>query len=161
MVDVGAMAPDFTLPSDEGKKVTLSQELGMGPVVLSFYVFDFTGVCTAQACDFRDEFAGLQGQGAKVFGISTDSAASHKAFRAMHRLPYPLLSDWNKKVCTASGVLYDRIGDYEGVSKRSVFVLDKTGVVRFKWVTEDAKVPPDVKAVSREVAKLSAARAGV
>jgi len=160
MVDVGERAPDFTLPSDEGKTVTLSQELGSGPVVLSFYVFDFTGVCTAQACDFRDAFAGLQAQGAKVFGISTDSAASHRAFRAMHQIPYPLLSDWNKKVCRTYEVLYDRLGTYEGVSKRSVFVVDATGVVRFKWVTEDAKVGPDVKAVAREVAKLTGAGAG-
>ena len=159
MVDVGQTAPDFTLPSDQGKKVTLYQELGSGPVVLSFYVFDFTGVCTAQACDFREEFAGLQAQGAKVFGISTDSHQSRRVFRAMHKVPYPLLSDWNKK-CAAYGVLYNRFGDYEGVSKRSVFVLDKTGVVRFKWVTEDAKVPRDVKAVAHQVATLAGAYGG-
>jgi len=93
MVDVGERAPDFTMPSDEGKKVTLSQELGKGPVVLSWYVFDFTGVCTRQMCELRDGFEGLQKLGAKVFGVSTDSAASHKAFRALHNLPYPLLSD--------------------------------------------------------------------
>ncbi len=155
MVDVGENGPDFTLPSDEGKKVTLSQELGHGPVVLSFYVFDFTGVCTAQACDFRDQFADLQAHGAKVFGISTDSVHSHKVFRNIHSISFPLLSDWNKTVCKAYGVLYDRLGDFLGVSKRSVFVLDGSGVVRFKWVTEDPKVGPDVKAIAREVVKLA------
>lgn len=145
------------MPSDEGKKVTLWQEVGTGPVVLSWYVFDFTGVCTRQMCELRDGFDGLQRNGAKVFGVSTDSAASHKAFRAMHSIPFPLLSDWNKTVSRAYGVLYDRLGDYEGVSKRSVFVLDKDGIVRYKWVTEDPKVAPDAKAVEREVSALASA----
>ena len=91
--------------------------------------------------------------------MSTDSAASHKAFRAMHNLPYPLLSDWNKTVSRAYGVLYAKLGDYEGVSKRSVFVVDKDvdkdGIIRYKWVTEDPKVPPDASVVASEVAKLA------
>jgi len=159
MVEVGEKAPDFTMPSDEGRRVTLSQELGKGPVVLSWYVFDFTGVCTSQMCALRDGFEGYTKHGAKVFGVSTDSAASHKAFRAMHNIPFPLLSDWNKTVSRAYGVLYAKLGDYEGVSKRSVFVLDREGTVRYKWVTEDPKVPPDPKIVEREVAKLVTSQA--
>jgi peroxiredoxin len=155
MVDVGQKAPDFTMPSDEGKSVTLSKELGKGPVVLSFYVFDFTGVCTGQLCSIRDTNGELQAHGAKVFGISTDSAASHKAFRAANNGNYPLLSDWNKTVSKSYGVLYDKLGDYLGVSKRSVFVLDKEGTVRYKWVTEDPKVPPDAKKILEEVKRLA------
>lgn len=155
MVDVGQKAPDFTLPSDEGKPVTLSKELGQGPVVLSFYVFDFTGVCTGQLCAMRDSVGDLQRHGAKVFGVSTDSPHSHKAFRAANNINYPLLSDWNKQASKAYGVFYDKLGDFIGVSKRSVFVLDKNGVVRFKWVTEDPKVPPDAKKVLEEVRKLA------
>ena len=155
MVEVGQKAPDFTMPSDEGKKVTLSQELGKGPVVLSFYVFDFTGVCQGQLCAMRDSLENLQGYGAKVFGISTDSPHSHKAFRAANQISYPLLSDWNKQTSKAFGVLYEKLGDFLGVSKRSVFVLDKDGIVRYKWVTEDPKVPPDAKRVLEEVKKLA------
>ncbi len=155
MVEVGQKAPDFTMPSDEGKAVTLSKELGRGPVVLSFYVFDFTGVCTGQLCAMRDSMGDLQGHGAKVFGISTDSPHSHKAFRSANNINYPLLSDWNKSVSKSYGVLYDKLGDFLGVSKRSVFVLDKDGVVRYKWVTEDPKVPPDAKKVLEEVKKLA------
>jgi len=155
MVEVGQKAPDFTMPSDEGTAVTLSKELGKGPIVLSWYVFDFTGVCTGQLCSLRDEFADLQKHGATVFGVSTDGPHSHKAFREMHHIQYPLLSDWNKKASRAFGVLYDKLGDLEGVSKRSVFVLDRNGVVRYKWVTEDPKVPPDAKAVAAEVTKLA------
>lgn len=155
MVEVGQKAPDFTLPSDEGKKVHLYEELGHGPVVLSFYVFDFTGVCQGQLCAMRDSMGDLQQDGAKVFGISTDSPSSHKAFRAANQINYPLLSDWNKTASKAFGVLYDKLGDFVGVSKRSVFVLDKDGVVRYKWVTEDPKVPPDAKKVLEEVKKLA------
>ena len=153
-VEVGQRAPDFTLPSDERKKVTLSQELGTGPVVLSWYVFDFTGVCTSQLCSLRDDFAKLQDLGAKVFGLSTDSPHSHRAYRQMHNIPFPLLSDWNKTVSRTYGVLYDKFGDFEGVSKRSVFILDKQGTVRYKWVTEDASIPPDVRVLDAEVTKL-------
>jgi len=157
MVDVGEKAPDFTLLSDEGKPVTLSKELGHGPVVLSFYVFDFSSVCQGQLCAMRDEMGELQKYGAKVFGISTDSHHSHRAFKAANQINYPLLSDWNKTASRAFGVLYDRFGDFglQGVSKRSVFVLDKDGVVRYKWVTEDPKIPPDAKRVLEEVKKLS------
>lgn len=156
MVDVGQKAPDFTMPSDEGKPVTLSRELGKGPVVLSFYVFDFTGVCTGQLCAMRDSMGEFQRHGATVFGISTDSPASHRAFRAANQGNYPLLSDWNKTTSKAYGVLYDKLGDLLGVTKRSVFVLDRDGVVRFKWVTEDPKVPPDAKRILDEVRKLAA-----
>jgi len=153
--EVGQPAPDFTMTSDEGKKVTLSQELGAGPIVLSWYVFDFTNVCTGQLCSHRDDFGVFQQFGAKVFGISTDSHHSHKAFRQVHNLPYPLLSDWNKRVSRAYGVLYEKFGDYEGVSKRSVFILDRDGVVRYKWVTEDPKVPPDEARLLGEVKRLT------
>ena len=156
MVEVGQKAPDFTLPSDEGKNVHLYEELGKGPVVLSFYVFDFSGVCQGQLCAMRDSMGDLQQVGAKIFGISTDSHHSHKAFRAANDINYPLLSDWNKTTSKAFGVLYDKLGDFVGVSKRSVFVLDKDGVVRFKWVTEDSKVPPDAKKVLEEVKRLAA-----
>lgn len=154
MVEVGQKAPDFTLPDDAGNKVTLSKELGQGPVVLSFYVWDFSGVCQTQLCAMRDSFGDLQGHGAKVFGISTDGVFSHRAFKAAHNIPYPLLSDWNKDVSKAYGVQYADLGGMKGVSKRSVFVLDGEGVVRYRWVTEDPKVPPDAGRVLAEVKKL-------
>lgn len=155
MVEVGQKAPDFTMPNEEGKPVTLSKELGKGPVVLSFYFFDFSGVCRGQLCAMRDAMGDLQQHGAKVFGISTDSQFSHKAFRDANQINYPLLSDWNKVVSKSYGVFHEKIKDWIGVSKRSVFVLDKGGVVRYKWVTEDPGVPPDAKRVLEEVKKLA------
>lgn len=157
MVEVGERAPDFSLPSDEAKLVTLSKELGTGPVILSFYFFDFTGVCKDQLCAMRDSMVELQTYGAKVFGISTDSHFSHRAFRAANNINYPLLSDWNKVMSKAYGVQYEKVGPfgYAGVTKRSVFVLDRNGIVRYKWVTEDPSVPPDSKRVLDEVRKLA------
>lgn len=143
--------------SDEAKPVTLSKELGHGPVVLSFYVWDFTNICQGQLCAMRDSMGELERYRAKVFGISTDSHHSHRIFKQQNHISYLLLSDWNKTVSRAYGVLYDKFGDFglHGVSKRSVFVLDKDGVVRYKWVTEDPKVPPDHAKVLEEVRKLA------
>ena len=158
MADVGEKAPDFTVLSDEGKPFTLSNELGRGPVILSFYVWDFTNVCQGQLCAMRDSMGDLQKWGAKVFGISTDSHHSHRVFKEQNHLNYPLLSDWNKKVSEAYGVLYDRFGSFglQGVTKRSVFVLDTNGLIRYKWVTEDPKVPPDHVRILEEVKKHAA-----
>ena len=127
-------------------------------MILSFYVWDFTNVCQGQLCAMRDSMGDLQKWGAKVFGISTDSYHSHRVFKEQNHLNYPLLSDWNKKVSAAYGVLYDRFGSFglQGVTKRSVFVLDANGVIRYKWVTEDPKVPPDHARILEEVRKHAA-----
>lgn len=154
---MGQKAPDFTMLSDEAKPVTLSKELGYGPIILSFYVFDFTNTCQGQLCALRDSMEGLAAIGAKVFGISTDSHHSHRIFKEQNRLNYPLLSDWNRTVSRAYGVQYDRFGSFglEGVAKRSVFVLDRAGVVRYKWVTEDPKIPPNPTEFLEEVTILA------
>ncbi|MFQ5837286.1 MAG: peroxiredoxin [Thermoplasmata archaeon] len=154
-VEEGQKAPDFTLPDEENRPVKLSDELGEGPVVLSFYLLDFTGVCTNQACNFRDALGSLKQNGAKVFGISVDSPFSHKKFKEEQSVNYPLLSDFNKEVCRKYGVHYDEIFGLKGVAKRSVFVLDKDGVVRYRWVTEDPGVAPDVNEVARVVKELA------
>src|SRR2546429_8863930 len=144
MVEVGQQAPDFTVLSDEGKPVTLSKELGSGPVILSFYVWDFTNVCQGQLCAMRDSMGDLQKWGAKVFGISTDSHHSHRVFKEQNRLNYPLLSDWNKTVSTAYGVLYERFGGFRppGVTKRSVVVLGGAGGSPAQCGSEETAVPP-------------------
>ena len=151
MVEIGERAPEFTLPNEKNEDVTLSKELGRGPIVLSWYVLDFTRVCTGQVCDFRDRMGEMEAVGAKVFGISTDSPASHRVFKEQNKLPYPLLSDWGGAVSETYGVLYATFGKLKRVSKRAVFVVDRAGVVRYKWVTDDAGVPPNVNAVTAGV----------
>ncbi len=92
-VDVGSVAPDFTLPSQSGEMVSLEDFLGKKPVVLFFYPKDDTPGCTKQACGFRDDFDEFRKLDAEVIGISSDSVESHKSFVARHNLPFTLLSD--------------------------------------------------------------------
>ncbi len=154
-VEEGDKAPDFTLPNEDNRPVRLSEELGDGPVVLSFYLFDFTQVCTKQACEFRDSSGVLQEYGAKVFGISSDSPFSHREFKKVNRLNFPLLSDWGHIVSRAYGVHYEEIFGLPGAPMRSVFVLDNAGVVRYRWVTEDPELPPDTAEVIEAVKGLA------
>lgn len=98
MLKPGQRAPDFTLLDHNAKEFRLSTQLSLGPLVLFFYPADFTPVCTAEACMFRDEHAQLADAGLHVVGISPQSAESHRRFRETHSLPYELLSDPHREV---------------------------------------------------------------
>src|SRR3954449_3143557 len=103
-VDAGAPAPDFTLPNQEGKPVSLKDYKGKSAVVLYFYPKDYTPGCTAEACSFRDSYDVFKEAGAEVIGVSSDTADSHQAFAAKHGLPFVLLSDQGGKVRKLYGV---------------------------------------------------------
>jgi peroxiredoxin Q/BCP len=103
----GAEAPDFSLESDSGETVSLSQLRGK-PVVLYFYPRDDTPGCTTEACEFRDAWTEVKRTGAVVLGVSPDTAASHKKFRAKFRLPFPLLADPDHKVAERYGAWGER-----------------------------------------------------
>jgi len=123
----GEPAPDFELPDQNDAPVRLSQFRGENPVVLFFYPKDDTTGCTVEACTFRDEMARFDFFGAKIIGISSDTAASHSRFASKHDLPYTLLSDRGGKVRSlygASGLLFGLIPG------RMTFVIDKGGIVR-------------------------------
>ncbi len=150
--DVGSKAPDFTLPSTIGDKFTLSEHLGKENVVLSFYVFDFSPVCTKEMCSFREGLTELEKLNSRVVGISIDSLWSHRAFAQSLDIKFPLLSDFNKEVSRKYGVLYEDLRGLRGVSKRSVFVVDKSGTIRYRWVSEEpGKEPnyPEIQQVLR------------
>jgi len=119
-------APDFELPDSGGTPVRLSQYRGKGAVVVYFYPKDDTGVCTKQACTFRDDFPKFQSAGAVILGISDDSTASHTAFAAKYNLPFTLLSDKGGRVRKLFGVKRT-FGILPG---RVTFVVDREGVVR-------------------------------
>lgn len=104
MLGVGDLAPEFTLPDENDVEVSLTSLLSSGPLVLYFYPADFTPVCTMQACAFRDRYADVMKAGVKIVGISPQGAASHRRFRDMFSLPFPLLHDENHKVIKAFGV---------------------------------------------------------
>ncbi|MDE1984813.1 MAG: peroxiredoxin, partial [Gammaproteobacteria bacterium] len=92
MLHVGALAPDFELPDQDGKSVRLSERLPHGPVLLYFYPADFTPVCTREACAFRELQPQLQQAGAEIIGISPQDSASHARFRTRYALPFTLLA---------------------------------------------------------------------
>jgi len=125
-VEVGDRAPGFTLPTQAGTQVSLSDFTGKKAVVLYFYPKDDTPGCTAEACAFRDSYEVFKDAGAEVIGISSDSAESHKQFAGKHRLPFILLSDTDGAVRkrygvpTAFGLLPGRV----------TYIIDKEGIVR-------------------------------
>ena len=119
----GTPAPDFTLPDQDGKRVTLSKLRGRN-VVLVFYPRDETPVCTAQLCEFRDRWGDAQARNTVVFGINPQTEAAHGRFRSKHSLPFPLLADAGGKVCD----LYRTRGI---VTKRTVYLIGPDGVIRY------------------------------
>jgi peroxiredoxin Q/BCP len=123
---VGERAPDFSVETHTGEKVSLSDYRGKQAVVLYFYPRDNTSVCTAQACAFRESYADFSKYGAVVLGVSGDSAERHRAFAEKQELPYLLVADEDGSLRKAYGVS-NRLGL---IPRRVTFVIDRDGVVR-------------------------------
>jgi peroxiredoxin Q/BCP len=152
-ITVGKPAPDFTLPTDGGGKISLKSLRGQN-VVIYFYPKDDTSGCTAQACGFRDQLPKFGKINATIIGISRDSVASHDKFKAKYDLPFALASDDKGEVTERYGVwvqksMYGR--KYMGI-ERSTFLIDDKGVVRQEW--RKVKVPGHVDEVLKAVKAL-------
>jgi peroxiredoxin Q/BCP len=128
----GDTAPDFSLLSQKGTTVRLSEFLGKKSVVLYFYPKDETPGCTKEACTFRDSYEAFKDVGAEVIGVSSDSAESHKDFAGHHRLPFLLLADTGGKVRKLYGVS-KTLGLLPG---RETFVIDKKGIIRSRFSSQ-------------------------
>jgi glutaredoxin-dependent peroxiredoxin len=153
-IDVGAKAPDFTLPNQDREPVTLSALLKDGPVVLAFMPAAFSGTCTAEICAFRDSTPELNKVNAKVVGVTVDTFFALKAWADAQKLAFPLLSDFNKTVIRQYGVVNPDMIGLKDISKRAVFVIDRSGVVRHREVLEDARNEPDYGKVKQALAAL-------
>jgi peroxiredoxin Q/BCP len=127
MLKEGDKAPGFELADDAGETFRLADHLGQ-KLLLVFYPGDDTPVCTRQLCDYRDGVEAFAGLGVTVIGISNDSVESHREFKRKHRLPFTLLSDPDLEVAGR----YDSKGMLG--MKRSVFLLDESGVIRYRHV---------------------------
>ena len=121
----GDKAPGFTLVSDEGKNVSLSDFEGKSTVVLYFYPKDKTPGCTKEACNFRDNIEQFKELNTEVLGISVDDAESHKSFKEKENLNFILLADPDKEVTKKYGVL-----NIIGVASRVTFIIDKNGIIK-------------------------------
>lgn len=131
MIEANQPAPDFTLPDQQGKEVTLSKLQG-APVVLYFYPKDDTPGCTREACAFRDARAAYEQAGARVVGVSPDSPATHQKFIEKYELPFTLVSDPDHHVCELYGVWQEKnlYGKKSMGIVRSTFLIDAQGMVR-------------------------------
>ena len=151
---VGDKAPEFTLVDAERKERKLSEFSGKTNVLV-FFPGAFTGVCTKEMCSFRDSLADFNKMNAQVIGISVDAPAANKAFASYNHLEFPVLSDFTREVSKKYCGIYENFG-VKGLTaaKRSVFVLDSKGTVRYAWISEDPGVEPDYEAVRKAVAAI-------
>ena len=153
-VDVGSKAPDFTLTNQDRKPVTLSGSAGKN-VVLAFFPAAFTSVCQKELCYFRDHMASLNDAGAVVYGISTDTPFTLKEFARQNALTFDLLSDYNKEAVQKYDVANPDMLGLKNISKRAVFVIDKTGTVKHQEVTASPGDEPSYQKVHDVLATLN------
>lgn len=153
-IETGQPAPDFTLYDSEKKQVTLSELKGHN-VLLLFFPLAFTSTCTKELCAVRDNIAWYNNSNAKVFGISVDALHSLAKFKEDQHLNFTLLSDFNKDVSRLYGSIYEMFGyNMKGVSKRSAFVIDKSGIIQYAEVLDNASEVPNFEAIQNILAGL-------
>jgi peroxiredoxin Q/BCP len=154
-IQEGKLAPDFTLEDQDGKPVTLSDFAGKKNVLVYFYPKDDTPGCTKEACGFRDDLTAFQKLGVVVFGVSADGGASHQKFAKKYKLPFPLLSDPDRKVMTRYGAFGDKVmyGKKTKGVIRSTVLIGKDGKVLRHWarVASAEKHPAQVLEVAKEL----------
>ena len=154
-VQVGAKAPAFKLFSSDKQEVALADYEGKN-VVLLFFPLAFTGVCTTELCSMRDNIADYEGLDAQILAVSVDSIFTLDKFKAEQNLNFPLLSDFNKETAVAYGAMYEEfVLGMKGVAKRSAFVIDKEGVVRYAEVLDNAGELPNFEAVKETLSSLN------
>lgn len=131
-IEVGSLAPDFTLKDQSGNEVTLSSFRGKKNVVVLFYPLTFTGVCEGELCAVRDDLGNFQNDDVQVLAVSVDSGPAHKVWAQQQGYDFPLLADFwpHGAVAQAYGVFDDALG----LALRGTFVVDREGIVRWSVV---------------------------
>ena len=154
--EVGQKAPEFTLVGTDLKAVGL-KDFANKNVVLAFYPAAFTGVCEKELCTFRDGLNDFASASTAVVGVSVDSPFANKEFAGKNGLNFPLLSDLNRDAIAKYDVVFNDLAGVKGftVAKRSVFVIDKSGTIRYRWVAPEPKVEPNYAEVTAAVKKLA------
>ena len=125
-------------------------------VVLAFYPGAFTSACKREMCTLRDSIAGLEALDAQVLGVSVNDPFANKAFHEVNMLNFPLLCDYNREAVELYGVAMRDFAGLKGytAAKRSVFIIDREGIVRYRWVSENPGVEPDYEEIKQELEKL-------
>lgn len=154
-IQKGDNAPNFTLRNTAKNEVSLTDYKGKNVVIL-FFPLAFTGVCTEELCTMRDDLSAYKDLDAEILAISVDSLFTLEKFKQIQGYNFPLLSDFNKTVSRAYDAFYeDFVLDMKGVSKRSAFVVDKSGVIQYAEVLESAGDQPNFSAIKETLASLN------
>jgi peroxiredoxin len=154
-VEVGQAAPEFSMYDTDRTKRLLGEYKGKN-VVLAFVPGAFTGACTTEMCSFRDQIEQFNSLNAEVLGISVDPPFSQKAWAEANNLNFTLLSDFNREATQAYDVALPNLAGLEGyvASNRAVFVVDKDGVVQYKWLAPTPADLPDYDVIRQAISKL-------
>jgi peroxiredoxin len=150
--EVGSKAPDFTLP-DPALNMKSLQDYRGKKVVLAFFPAALSPVCTKEMCSFRDSFAELSQAGAQVVAVSIDGPFANKQFTEMHGLNFPVLSDYARDAVGKYGVVMPdllHVKQYNA-AKRSVFVIDPNGMVKYKWVSDNPLIEPNYDEIKQVI----------
>lgn len=154
-LQIGQPASDFALFDTEKHRKTLADYRGQ-TVLLLFFPLAFTSVCTAELCSVRDNLKMYESLKVQPLGISVDSLHALARFKEDQKLNFPLLSDFNKTVSKTYNSLYETFGyEMKGVSKRSAFIIDKTGIIQYAEVLENAGQQPDFEAIQVKLRELN------
>jgi len=155
---IGDAAPNFTLKSDKLEDVTLSSFKGKKNVVVLFFPLVNSGACEKELCSLRDGMAQYEDLDAQIVAISVDSHFAQKLWAGIQNFNFPLLSDFNKDVCQAYGSYFDVFVpgkfDYNGVAKRSAFVVDKEGIIQYAEVLESPGDEPSYEGIKNALKNL-------
>ena len=154
MLQPGQKAPEFTLFNSDKKEIALTDFSGRNVVVL-FFPLAFSSVCTTELCEMRDNISTYAALNATILGISVDSPYALAVFKEQEKLPFDLLSDFNKETSTAYDSIYETFGmRMRGVSKRSAFVIDGNGVIQYAEVLDNAGEVPNFTAIQETLKKI-------
>lgn len=152
--EIGQEAPGFNLPDVEMKSRSLEEFRGK-KLVLAFFPAAESPVCTTEMCALRDSLSMLKSLGAQVVGVSVDGPFANKSFTENRHLNFPILSDYKREVINKYGIVMANLGSLEGynAAKRSVFVLDERGMIRYSWISDNPQVEPNYDEIKSALEK--------
>ncbi len=152
---IGEKAPGFTLVSSEKKEISLSDFRGQNVLIL-FFPFAFTGTCTKELCKMRDDISLYENLKANILAISVDSPHTLNKFKEVNQLPFLLLSDFNKITCRAYDCIHEEFSlGLKGVAKRSAFIIDKEGQIRYEEILENPSDLPNFDSINEVLNNLN------
>jgi glutaredoxin-dependent peroxiredoxin len=153
-IKINDKAPDFKSKNHLMEDFELSKNIGKDNIVLIFFPLVNTGVCFKELCTLRDSLHDFDNLKAKVIAISVDSPFAQKLWVEKEGFNFTFVTDFNKEISAKYGCQYDELAGLKGVAKRSAFIIDKNGVIKYAWVSEDSGVLPNFEEIKKTLASL-------